>query len=239
MLFRSIDFYSINNCEASTVTSSKKEYKRRIQAISAQVEYGYNNLAFLTLRARNDWSSTLPVNNRSYFYPAAEFSYIPTEHKAVKDALPWLDYFKLRGSIAQVGKDASALSIDPQLEVAETWGGGYKYGFTGPNKNLKPEMTTSWEVGFEARAWNDRIAADFTYFRTHCADQIVNGFRMSYATGFVLNNLNVGTFNTWGWEGHIDVDVLKTKDLTWNIGLNMSHTGSEVTKLPVAEYYNA
>lgn len=237
--FMLIDFYSINNCEASTVTSSKKEYKRRIQAISAQVEYGYNNLAFLTLRARNDWSSTLPVNNRSYFYPAAEFSYIPTEHKAVKDALPWLDYFKLRGSIAQVGKDASALSIDPQLEVAETWGGGYKYGFTGPNKNLKPEMTTSWEVGFEARAWNDRIAADFTYFRTHCADQIVNGFRMSYATGFVLNNLNVGTFNTWGWEGHIDVDVLKTKDLTWNIGLNMSHTGSEVTKLPVAEYYNA
>lgn len=237
--FMLIDFYSINNCASSTITSRKKEYKRRIQAISAQVEYGFNNMAFLTLRARNDWSSTLPVDNRSYFYPAAELSYIPTEHKVVKDALPWLDYLKVRGSIAQVGKDAAALSIDPQLEVAEVWGGGYKYGYTGPNKNLKPEMTTSWEVGFEARAWNDRIAADFTYFRTHCADQIVNGFRMSYATGFVLNNLNVGTFNTWGWEGHIDVDVLKARDFTWNVGLNLSHTSSEVTKLPVAEYYNA
>lgn len=233
------DFYSINNCDASTITSRKKEYKRRVQAISAQVEYGFNNLAFVTLRARNDWSSTLPVNNRSYFYPAVELSYIPTEHKAVQDILPWLNFFKLRGSVAQVGKDASPLSIDPQLEASTLTGGGYKYGFTGPNHNLKPEMTTSWEVGFEARAWNERVNADFTYFRTHCADQIVNGFRMSYGTGFVLNNLNVGTFNTWGWEAHVDVDVIKAGDFTWNVGLNASHTASEVVKLPVAEYYDA
>lgn len=238
--FKVIDFYSINNCTESTVVSKKRATKRRIQAISGQAEFGYNNMAFLTFRFRNDWSSTLPVDNRSYFYPAVEASYVFTELKPLKE-LNWLNYLKLRGAFAQVGKDAPALSIDPELEPTGLTGGGYKYGFTGPNRSLKPEMTTSWEVGLEGRFWDNRVNADFTYFRTHCADQIVTGFRMSYATGFILNNMNVGTFNTWGWEGHVDVDVIRNRDWKWNIGVNMSHTGSKVVKLPenLTEFYNA
>lgn len=238
--FKVIDFYSINNCTESTVVSKKRSTKRRIQAISGQAEFGYNNMAFLTLRFRNDWSSTLPKDNNSFFYPAVEASYVFTELKPLKD-LQWLNYLKLRGAVAQVGKDAPALSIDPELEPTGLTGGGYKYGFTGPNRSLKPEMTTSYEVGLEGRFWNDRVNADFTWFRTHCADQIVTGFRMSYATGFILNNMNVGTFNTWGWEGHVDVDVIRNKDVRWNIGLNLSHTGSEVVYLPenLKEFYNA
>ena len=239
--FKVIDFYSINNCTESTVVSKKRSTKRRVQAISAQVELGWDNMAYLTFRCRNDWSSTLPVDNRSYFYPAVEFSFVPTELKPVQKAMPWMNYFKLRGAIAQVGKDAPVLSINPELEPTNMYGGGYRYGFTGPNRNLKPEMTTSYEIGFEARFWDNRINTDFTYFWTHCKDQIVTGFRMSYATGFVLNNMNVGTFNTHGWEGHIDVDVLKIGDFGWNVGLNLSHTTSKVVDLPdaVTEYYNA
>jgi TonB-linked SusC/RagA family outer membrane protein len=240
--FLVVDFQSINNCTASTVTASKRTTTRRVQAISTQFEFGWDNMAFLTLRSRNDWSSTLPVNHRHYFYPAAEASFIVTELAALKNN-PWINYLKLRGSVARVGKDAAPLSIDPELEATELTGGGYKYGWTGPNKDLKPEMTTSWEAGFEGRFVKDRIVTDFTYFRTHCADQIVNGFRLSYATGFVLNNMNVGTFNTWGWEGHIDADILANDayKFRWNVGLNMSHTGSKVVYLPenVSEYYNA
>ena len=238
--FAIIDMFSINNCSPESVTSSKRSTKRRIQAISGALELGWNNMLFANFRFRNDWSSTLPVDNRSYFYPAGELSWVITELKPLKD-LTWLNYLKLRGAIAQVGKDARPLSINPELEKTGLSGGGYKYGFTGPNPHLKPEMTTSYEVGLEGRFWNNRINADFTWFKTHCEDQIVQGFRMSYATGFVLNTLNVGTFNTWGWEGHVDVDVVKTNDLTWNIGLNMSHTTSKMTDLPdaVNEYYNA
>ncbi len=240
--FQVIDFQSINNCDAATITSSKISTKRRIQAISTQAEFGWDNMAFLTLRARNDWSSTLPVDNRHYFYPAAEFAFIMTELPFLKNN-QYVNYLKLRGSIAQVGKDASPLSIDPELQTTGLTGGGYMYGYSGPNKDLKPEMTTSWEAGFEGRFWKDRIVTDFTYFHTHCADQIVNGFRLSYATGFVLNNMNVGTFNTWGWEGHIDVDIInhEATKFRWNVGLNMSHTNSKVVYLPpnVSEYYNA
>jgi hypothetical protein len=198
-------------------------------------------MAYLTFRARNDWSSTLPVENNSYFYPAVEGSFIMTELPFLANN-KYVDYLKLRGSIAQVGKDAGPLEIDPQLEPTQLSGGGFKYGFTGPNKNLRPEMTTSKEIGFEGRFFGNRLNADFTYFNTYCDDQIVKGFRLSYATGFVLNNMNVGTFKTWGWESHIDGDVLKMANgLTWNLGLNLSQTDSKVVYLPanVTEYYNA
>ena len=235
------DFYGLANCDPATIVTTTKITKRRIQAVSAQAEVGYNNMAFLTLRARNDWSSTLPVDNNHYFYPAVEGSFVLTE-------LPFLQgnstvsYFKLRGAVAQVGKDATPLSIYPSLETTGDVGGGFRYGYTGPNTALKPEMTTSWEFGFEGRFLNDRINADFTYFKTRCEDQYVTGFRLSYATGFVLNNMNVGTFETNGWDLHIDGDVLRLQNgLRWNVGMNLSHSTSEVTALPesVSEYYNA
>jgi TonB-linked SusC/RagA family outer membrane protein len=238
--FAVVDFQSINNVDPLSVSSSQRHTKRRIQALSGQLELGYNQMAYVTLRARNDWSSTLPVANNRYFYPAIEGSLILTELPFIKDN-QFLNYLKLRGSIAQVGKDAGPLEIDPQLEPTLLTGGGYKYGFTGPNRNLRPEITTSKEVGFEGRFLDDRLNADFTYFWTHCDDQIVKGFRLSYGTGFVLNNMNVGTFETEGWELHVDGDVLRMGNgLRWNIGFNASHTESEVIYLPanVTEYYN-
>ena len=235
------DFQSINNCDPLSISSIQRTTKRRIQALSGQLELGYNGMAYVTLRARNDWSSTLPVENNRYFYPAIEGSFILTELPFMND-VKMVNYFKLRGSIAQVGKDAGPLEIDPQLEGTGLWGGGYKYGFTGPNKNLVPEITTSKEIGFEGRFINDRINADFTYFWTHCDDQIIKNFRLSYGTGFVLNTLNVGTFETWGWEAHVDGDILRmANSIRWNVGINASHTDSEVVYLPanVTEYYNA
>ena len=235
------DFQSINNVDPKTVISAQRHAKRRVQAISTQLEFGYNNMAFVTFRARNDWSSTLPKENNSYFYPAVEGAFVVTELPFLKDNKN-INFLKLRGTIAQVGKDAGPLEIDPQLEATGMTGGGFKYGFTGPNKNLRPEMTTSREIGFEGRFWDDRIGTDFTYFFTHCADQIVKGFRLSYATGFVLNNMNVGTFDTWGWEGHIDADIIRAaKNFRWNLGFNLSQVKSEIVSLPknVTEYYNA
>ncbi len=239
--FAVVDFQSINNCDPLSISSIQRTTKRRIQALSGQLELGYSGMAYVTLRARNDWSSTLPVENNRYFYPAIEGSFILTELPFMND-IKMVNYLKLRGSIAQVGKDAGPLEIDPQLEGTGLWGGGYKYGFTGPNVNLVPEITTSKEIGFEGRFVNDRINADFTYFWTHCDDQIIKNFRLSYGTGFVLNTLNVGTFETWGWEAHADGDILRmANSIRWNVGINASHTDSKVVYLPanVTEYYNA
>ncbi|MFC3200113.1 SusC/RagA family TonB-linked outer membrane protein [Parapedobacter deserti] len=234
------DFQSINNTDPATQTATQRNTKRRIQALSGQFELGYNNIAFLTLRARNDWSSTLPVNNNRYFYPAIEGAFILSDLKFMK-SVKAINYVKLRGSLAQVGKDAGPLQIDPQLEGTELTGGGFKYGFTGPNPNLRPEITTAHEAGIDLRVLDNRVNASFTYFGTRNADQIVSGFRLSYATGFVLNTMNVGSFKTWGWEAHIDGDIIKNPNgLTWNLGVNASRGRSEVLYLPenVTEYYN-
>jgi hypothetical protein len=235
------DFQSINNTTSTSQTATKVTTTRRIQAVSGQVEFGYNNLAFITVRGRNDWSSTLPKANNSFFYPAIEGSLVLSDLSFMQNTKSTVGYLKLRGSVAQVGRDAGPNEIDPQLIPTALTGGGYRYGFTGPNKDLRPEITTSKEIGIETRFLNDRINADFTHFWTNCSDQIVKEFRLSYATGFVLNTLNVGTFETWGWEGHIDADIIRSPGgVTWNVGVNASRTNSEVVSLPanVTEYYN-
>ena len=235
------DFQSINNTDPLTITSTQRNTKRRIQAISSQLQFGYNNMAFVALRARNDWSSTLPVQNNSYFYPAIEASFVLSDLDFIK-YIPAVNYLKLRGSIAQVGKDASPLEIAPQLEVMTSTGGGFRYGNTGPNPKLRPEMTTARELGVDARFLKNRLNASFTVFSTYNKDQIVKGFRLSYATGFVLNNMNVGTFKTRGWEASIDGDIIKNPGgLTWNVGVNASRGTSKVVFLPenVSEYYSA
>ncbi len=234
------DFQSINNVDPATMAARQRNTKRRIQALSAQLEFGYNNLAFVTLRARNDWSSTLPVKNNQYFYPSIEGSLILSDLEFFK-SIEAINYFKIRGSLAKVGKDAGPLEIDPQLEPTLLTGGGYKYGFTGPNPNLRPEITTAHEAGFDLSLFRNRLNTSFTYFGTRNDNQIVKNFRLSYATGFVLNTLNVGSFKTWGWEAHIDGDILKLENgLTWNVGVNMSQNKSKVLYLPenVTEYYN-
>ena len=232
------DLISINNTEPETQAGKKRTTLRRIQAFSGQVQVSYNKLAYLTLRGRNDWSSTLPKKNNRYFYPATELSFVATELPSLKDN-GTVNYFKLRGALVRTGSDTDPLSINPELIPTQYTGGGYKYYWTGPNPELKPEMSTSREIGFDARFFDNRINADFTYFSTNCTDQIVKDFRMSFASGFILNTRNMGNFKTWGWEGHIDGDIIRSKDLLWNVGLNLSQTASKVTSLPVPLFYDA
>jgi TonB-linked SusC/RagA family outer membrane protein len=238
--FMYVDFMALQNCSASTLVTSTANSMRRLQGLFGSVELHYKDMLFLTFRGRNDWSSTLPLDNNSYFYPAVELSWIASDLSVLKDN-PVLSYLKFKGAIAQVGKDASPYSVYPQLQASEFYGGGYRYGWTGPNLGLKPEIQTQYEIGFETRLWKDRVNADFTFYKTRCDDQIVNGFRLSYATGYVLNNRNMGRFDNWGWEGHIDAYIIKNKNIQWNVGFNASRAFSKVVALPdgLTEYYDS
>ena len=222
------DFQSINNCDPLTIVTLQATRTRRVQALFGSFMASYNNLAFVTLRARNDWSSTLPIENRSYFYPAADFSFMLSELPFLKEHSDTWSYLKLRGSLAQVGKDAPPLSITPALALQTTTAAGFAYGFTGPNKALKPEIDQAWEVGIEGRLFNNRLNFDLAYYDTQSKDQIITGFRMSYATGFVLNNRNMGSFRTSGAEFLVSYDFIKDRDWLVNIGINGSKNWSEV-----------
>jgi len=235
------DLQSINNCDPTILVNIDATRTRRIQAVFGSFMASYNNLAYLTIRGRNDWSSTLPVANNSYFYPAADLSFMISELPFMKKYSDTWNYLKLRGSVAQVGKDAPPLSIQPTLGLQVTPGAGYAYGFTGPNTALKPEMDNSWEVGVEGRLFDNRLTFDWAYYNTESKDQIITGFRMSYATGFVLNNRNMGSFKTNGTEFLVNYDFIKNRDWVFNLGVNGSRNWSEVLSLPpgVTEYYNS
>jgi len=235
------DFESISNCDPATVVDLQATKIRRIQALSGSFEASFNNMAFITLRGRNDWSSTLPVANRSFFYPAGDFSFMLSELPFMKKHADTWSYIKLRGSLAQVGKDAQPLSIQPALALQTSTGAGYAYGFTGPNTALKPEMNTAWEVGVEGRMFDSRLNFDWAFYKTKSEDQIITGFRMSYATGFVLNNRNMGSFQTSGTELLVSYDFIRSSDWLLNIGINGSKNWSKVLSLPtgVTEYYSS
>ncbi|WP_299390554.1 SusC/RagA family TonB-linked outer membrane protein [uncultured Gelidibacter sp.] len=239
--FQAPDLWSINNTELSTHRAFNNLTERRLVGAFASINASYDNMLFLTLTGRNDWSSTLPVKNNSFFYPSAGLSFIFTELDAFKGKSDVLTYGKLRASVAQVGKDANPYSIRPFYTNALTTGGGFRYGFTGPSLDLRPEMTTSYEYGLELKFFKNRLGIDATYFNKKSVDQIVQNLRLSYATGFVLMTFNAGEIQNEGIELQLNATPILNDNFSWDILANFTQNWSELVKLPgdVSEFYNS
>lgn len=239
--FQAPELWSINNTDLTTQRAFNNLTQRRLVGAFGSANISYDDLLYLTLTGRNDWSSTLPYENRSFFYPSAGLSFVFTELEPFAGIKDVLSYGKIRASIAQVGKDARPYSIRPFYEAATTTGGGFRYGFTGPSLNLRPEMTTSYEFGTELKFFNDRLGIDATYFRKKSVDQIVQNLRLSYATGFILMTFNAGEMYTEGVELQLNATPVVTSDFTWDILANFTSNESKLTKLPgdVQEFYNS
>ena len=239
--FQAPDLWSINNTDLSTHRAFNNLTERRLVGAFASLNASYDNMLFLTLTGRNDWSSTLPKKNNSFFYPSAGLSFIFTELDAFKGFKDVLTYGKLRASVAEVGKDARPYSIRPFYTNALTTGGGFRYGFTGPSLDLKPEITTSYEYGLELKFFKNRLGIDATYFNKTSKDQIVQNLRLSYATGFVLMTFNAGEIQNEGIELQLNATPVQTENFSWDILANYTKNWSELVSLPgdVSEFYNS
>ncbi|KAA6433611.1 SusC/RagA family TonB-linked outer membrane protein [Rufibacter glacialis] len=235
------NFYSIENTDPVTHRGRNRLSQRRLIGAFASLGLDYNKMLFLNFTGRNDWSSTLPKQNNSFFYPSASVSFVFTELAPFADIKNIVSFGKLRASAAQVGKDAAPYMIRPWLEPRATTGGGFGYAANGPSEALVPEMTTSYEVGGEVKFFNDRLGIDFAHYRKVSKEQIVRGLRLSYGTGFILKTFNAGQIETGGYEFQINATPLIIKDFSWDMNVNFSHNYSELVKLPTAipEYYNS
>ena len=239
--FQAPDLWSINNTDLLTHRGFNNLTERRLVGAFASLNMSYDNMLYLTLTGRNDWSSTLPSQNNSFFYPSAGLSFIFTELEPLKGIKDVLTYGKLRASVAQVGKDANPYSIRPFYTNSMTTGGGFRYGFTGPSLDLRPEMTTSYEYGMELKFFKNRLGIDATYYNKKSVDQIVQNLRLSYATGFVLMTFNAGEIKNEGVEIQFNATPVETKDFSWEILANYTKNWSELVRLPgdVEEFYNS
>jgi TonB-linked SusC/RagA family outer membrane protein len=221
------NFVSINNANLRNTRTNL--FQRRLVSVFGSVTANYRDYLYLTVTGRNDWTSTIPVERNSFFYPSVASSFV------FSDAIPSLGKFmtgKLRASYAEVGKDARPYAFRPSLEYKTTTNGGYGYGFTGPNLGLKPEFARSYEFGTELGFFDDRLGLDITTYRKQTKDQIVNDIRGSYATGFILFNLNGAVTRNEGLEITMRGTPVLKNNFSWDVQANFEKARGRVLALP-------
>lgn len=216
----------------------------RQSAYFGEVAISFNNLVFLSYTRRYETASVFPEQNRNYNYPGVSASVIVSDIFPVLKKGTILNYWKLRASSAN-----TARLPDPYLNqsvftnnFASSNTAAYSYGFYNNNKDLKPERQNTYELGTELKLFNNTINIEAAYYNTLATEQIVQGFRASYGTGFVLNTQNAGSSRNQGFELTLDIAAIKKKDFLWNVKFNFNRMWSEVLQLPVAiasEYYLA
>jgi len=225
--FNNEDFVGIRN--TSNVVSDKSITKRRLVGAFANLQLDYNGTFFLNVTGRNDWSSTLPIQNRSFFYPSVGSSIVFTELLDFNENV--LSFGKLRATWAQVGKDAPPHKLASSLEANTELGGGFAFGFFGNNDQLKPERTTSFEIGTDLRFLKGRLGLDLTYYSITSEDQIIQP-RVSNGSGYIFQLINGGTIENKGYEVVVNANPVNNNDFIWDLSLNWSKNNSELTFLP-------
>lgn len=206
------------------------------------VDLSYKNYLTLNLTGRNDWSSTLPIENNSYFYPSASLAFVFSDAFDLTSKV--FSYGKLRTSFAQVGNDTNPYQLSFNFFPAASASGQYSldvnFPFDGrlafakantiPPENLLPERQNSIEVGAELKFFDYRLGLDIAYFATRNLDQILR-LPIPESTGFGFLRTNVGQVNTSGIEFTIDATPISTKMFQWNTAVNFSSAKTEVVEL--------
>lgn len=224
----------VHNIENAATRPELTDWTSRkgTNSIYGQASLGFRDYVYLDVTGRNDWTSTLPENNNSYFYPSVSLSFIATD--AFESALDfdWLDYAKLRGGWTQVGNDTDPYQLSATFSSLQAFGNTpmYSIASTVPNKDLKPEQTEAWELGADFRFLGDRARLNLTYYDESTTNQIVP-INVSRATGAQQRVSNIGEIANSGIEATLTGTPIQTSDLSWDVTLNFSKNRNEVVRL--------
>ncbi len=222
------NIFNIANVKGAAVPSNSfVEYE--MHSVYGQLTLAYDNFLFVNGTARNDWSSTLPANNASYFYPSVGLSFIPT---ALLPNSNWLDYIKLRANWAQVGNTAAPYQLVQTYSAGVGWNGVPMYQASNvyPPENLKPEITTSKEIGLNAQFLRKRLGLDVTLYQSNSRNQILS-VQVPYSTGYSSLKINAGNIQNQGVEIGISGTPYRTQKFSWDLGLNWSKNTNKVIEL--------
>ncbi|MXV16091.1 SusC/RagA family TonB-linked outer membrane protein [Hufsiella ginkgonis] len=223
------NFYDITNAE--TTESLQADSKRRLVGVYSSVTFDYKNYLFLSATARNDWSSTLPTGDNSYFYPSVSAGFVFTDLLGMSGN-KYLPYGKVRLSYAQAGNDASEYLTNQTFTQANPGDGrrgniafpyngvnGFQTSDLLANNRLKPEIVTEIEVGTDLRFLNNRLGVDFSYYDKTSESQILQQ-EISAASGYAVRTANAGEISNKGIELIMTGSPVKTKDFSWNLAVN-------------------
>ncbi len=225
--------FSLNNA-ASPIEIFQYESQKRINSFYGVAKFGFKDLAYLDITARNDWSSALAtpfsVDGTSFFYPSASLSFILLNAVTLPSVI---SFAKIRASIAQVGNDTSPYQTSGAFVSQTPYLGQPTFSDQNfiPNANLKPEQVTSYEVGADLRFFRDRLNFDFTYYNALTKDQIIS-LPIAISSGYNQQVLNGGKVRSQGIELVVNIIPVKTENFTWNSTFNFSTNKAVVEELP-------
>lgn len=213
-------------------TAGETGYERATNSVFGSAQLAWKEYLALDLTARNDWSSTLPQQNNSFFYPSANLSFVISDFvRSLNKELPsWLTFAKLRLSAAQVGKDTSP------YQLYNTYSYSFDNGILTPtrdntkmNDQLKPEIATSYEAGLDMKFFDNRLGFDFTYYYMKTKNQIMKVPAAAPWSGGQY--VNAGLISNQGVEVMIYSTIVDKKDFTFDLTLNMAHNVTTVKEL--------
>ncbi len=226
-LFRNPTLHSINNLRV--VRNNQATSQRRVLGVFGDLTIDYGRFLILSVTGRNDWSSTLPVQNRSFFYPSYSAAFIFSEFLDGQAARIF-SFGKIRASLAKVGKDAPPHRLTQTLEQFFGIGSGWKNGAFAGNPMLKPEITEEFEIGTDIRLWNGLFTIDLTYYNRVSNDQIIQP-RVTPVTGAILQTVNSGSVENKGIELLINSRIISNETFNWDVTINGFGNRSRLTKL--------
>lgn len=209
-------------------------YEKQINSAFATATLGYKNLLFLDLTGRSDWSSTINVDNNPYFYPSASLSFIFSDLLKWK----WLNYGKIRGSIAAVGADTDPYQVYDAYALVPPFGSDPVTNFLSNKNNLllKPERTREYEFGTELQFLDNRIGLDVTYYNRTTKDQIIT-LPIPAATGFVTAVVNGGSVRNQGVEVALNLNPIRLKGgFRWDINANFARNRNKLLDMNIEQY---
>ncbi|WP_423147517.1 SusC/RagA family TonB-linked outer membrane protein [Rubrolithibacter danxiaensis] len=235
-------FYQLSNSLNSPVSTESNTHRRLLGAY-ATATLGYSNYAYLTLNARNDWSSTLPKGKNSYFYPSANLAVVLSD--AFDLSRSKITLFKLRASVGQTGNDTDPYRIYNTLRAAKinlrgsgivinfpvAGVSGFSINNTLNNGELRPEISTETEFGGEMRFFDNRIGFDLAYYNKITNDQILP-VNISPSTGYYFMIVNFGKVRNRGIEFALNGTPLKNRNFNWDIGYTFTRNRNTVLELP-------
>jgi len=223
--------FNIGN-SAVTPQVSSFESARQTNSLYGQAQLSWHDYLFLDATGRNDWSSTLPKGNNSYFYPSLSSSFVFTDAIPALHFGKLLSYGKLRASWAAVGNDADPYQLSVTYAAGTPFGSVPRFSVPDrvPNANLKPERTKSWETGAELRFFDDRVSFDGSYYNKLTQDQIIPA-QITPAIGFTSAVVNAGSLRNHGIEGQLNVTPIKHGSFQWDVTANYARNRSEVVSL--------
>lgn len=213
-------------------SASNTGHERSTNSVFASMQFAWKEYLALDLTARNDWSSTLPADNRSFFYPSANLSFVVSDFlRSLDKTLPsWLTFAKVRLSAAQVGKDTEPYNLYNTISYSFSNG---VLGLTKPdvkkNDQLKPEISSSYEVGLDMKFLNNRLGFDFTYYNSRTKNQIMKVPAPAPWSGGKM--INSGLIVNQGFELMLYSTPVQTKDFAFDLNVNLSKNVSKVKEL--------